>query len=132
MPPTSAFRRPPGRYDDRRPLPKPAVVALLAGLGVALLIGTYAAWDRYSSGRVPFSVLGYEVLSDQAVEVRFEVHKAPSSTVTCLVRARGRDGGFVASEQVEVGPSQSGPVRVTHRLTTSARAVNGEVARCRP
>jgi len=129
---TYALRRPPGRYDERRVLPRPLVWAVLGALGLALLVGTYAAWDRYSAGRVPFSVLGYSVVDDSTVEIRFEVHKAPSSSVTCLLRALGEDKAVVGSEQVVVGPSDAGPVRVTHRLTTSARAVAGEVARCRP
>jgi len=129
---TPALRRPPGRYDDRRPLPRPLLHTLLGVLGLALLLGTYAAWDRYSSGRVPFSVRGYEVVDDRTVEIRFEVHKAPSSTVTCFLRALGTEKQVVGSEEVEVGPSDDAPVRVTHRLATSARAVTGEVSRCRP
>jgi len=129
---THAPRRPAGRYDERRSLPRPAVYALLGALGLALLVGTYAAWDRYSSGRVPFTLRGYDVLDDRTVELRFEVHKAPSSTVTCFVRALGTEKQVVGSQAVEVGPSDDAPVLVTHRLTTSARAVTGEVTRCRP
>jgi hypothetical protein len=106
--------------------------AVAGGLGLALLALTFAAWDRFSDSRVPFTVLGYRVVSDTAVEVRFEVHKAMSSTVTCLVRARDRAGAEVGHARVQVGPSNDAPVRVTHLLPTSGRAATGEVTACRP
>lgn len=128
----TTVQRPPGRYDERRTLPRPVLLTLAAALVLTLLALTFGAWDRYSSSRVPFTVLGYRVVSDTQVEVRFEVHKATSSTVTCLVRARDRTGSVVGREEVEVGPSEGAPTRITTTLTTSARAVAGEVTACRP
>ena len=129
---TSTLRRPPGRYDERRALPRPALFVLLAALGTALLAGTYAAWDRLSDSRVPFTLLGYDVVGDSAVDVRFEVHKAPSSTVRCFLRALDEDKRVVGSATVDVGPSTTAPARVTHRLATTGPAVAAEVLRCQP
>lgn len=129
---TSTWRRPPGRYDERRSLPRAVTWALLGVLGLALLVGVYAAWDRFSGSRVPFTLLGYDVVSDSAVDVRFEVHKAPSSTVRCFLRALDADKRVVGSETVAVGPTTRTPGRVEHRLSTTGRAVAAEVTRCQP
>ena len=125
------LRRPPGRYDEPR---HPSwLLPLLGGtLAGSLVLVLFWTWSNASDRRTASTLKGFEVVSDEVVEIRFEVHKAPSSSVTCLLRALGEDKAVVGSEQVVVGPSDAGPVRVTHRLTTSARAVAGEVARCRP
>ena len=102
-------------------------MTLAALLGVGLLAFSYAAWDRASSGRTRVTVLGYRVIDDHAVEVRFEVGKDRDATVVCEVRARDRDGVEVGNEDVTVG---SGAEVVTHRLTTSRRAATGEVTGC--
>ena len=124
---TSPLRRPPGRYDEPRRLPRPLAYALAGLLGVALLAFSYWAWDRASSGRTRVTVLGYEVVDEHAVDVRFEVTKDATATVVCEVRARDRDGAEVGSEDVTVGP---GKTVVTWRLTTVRRAATGEVTGC--
>ena len=124
---TSAIRRPEGRYDEPRRLPLPLAYALAGVLGVALLAFSWFAYDRASSGRTRVSVLGYQVVDDRTVEVRFEVSKEAGATVVCEVRARDRDGAEVGSKDVTVGPGQS---VVTYRLTTSRRAATGEVTGC--
>jgi hypothetical protein len=122
-----AFRRPPGRYDEARRTPRWLTLVGAAVLGIALLAFSYAAWQRTSAGRTSVTVLGYHVVDDHAVDVRFEVSKGAGTTVVCAVRARDRDGVEVGSEDVTVGP---GSTVVTHRLTTSRRAATGEVTGC--
>ena len=123
----TAPRRPPGRYDEPRRLPRWLTVSLAGLLGVGLLAFSWFAYDRATGGRTRFVVLGYEVVDDHAVEVRFEVTKAKDATVVCEVRARDRDGVEVGNEDVTVGPGQA---VVTHRLTTARRAATGEVTGC--
>ena len=123
----TTVRRPPGRYDEPRRYPRWLTVTLAAVLGAALLAFAYVAWDRATSGRTRFTVLGYDVIDDHAVEVRFEVTKGADATVVCEVRARDRDGVEVGSEDVTVGP---GSTVVTHRLATVRRAATGEVTGC--
>jgi hypothetical protein len=123
-------RRPEGRYDEPRTLPRPVLVTG-AILLVALLVGlAYLAFDRYSHGRVRFATLGYAVLSDTAVEVRFEVHKGLQETVRCAVQARDRDGAVVARDVVTIGPADLEGVLTVHQLTTTRRAATGEVTSC--
>src|SRR5687767_5458119 len=101
---TTSFRRPEGRYDERRPLPR-GVTVLLAGVaGVALLLFAVVAFQRFGPAKVQGRLLSYEVVDDRTVEIRFEVRSDPGTTATCLVRALARDMSEVGSEEVRVGP----------------------------
>jgi hypothetical protein len=99
-------------------------------LAALLIAASYLAFDRFTSTRTSFGLVGYGVLSDHSVEVRFEVHKGREATVVCLVRARDRNGAEVGTAPVRVGPSSVDPVVVVHTLTTSRRASTGEVTAC--
>lgn len=128
---TTSFRRPEGRYDERRPLPR-GVTVLLAGVaGVALLLFVVVAFQRFGPAKVQGRLLSYEVVDDRTVEIRFEVRSDPGTTATCLVRALARDMSEVASEEVRVGPSLEDRVVETRTLTTSSRAVAAELVTCR-
>ena len=123
-------RRPPGRYDERRRLPKPVQIGAAVILG-ALLVGlSFFAFDRFSRGRVQYATLGYAVVSDTAVEGRFEVRKDLTATVRCVLRALDRNGAVVGTGQVLLGPSEREAVRGAHELTTTSRAATGEVSGC--
>ncbi len=125
-------RRPPGRYDERRSLPRPARFALVGLLGLTLLALLVVAFQRFQARTTTYAVLGYKVLDDQRVEVRFRVDVPVGGTVHCGVRARALDGAVVGEERVQVGPQRSSPVVVTRLLTTRSRAVTGEVTGCSP
>jgi hypothetical protein len=120
-------RRPPGRYDEPRRYPRWLRLGLAAVLGLALLAFSYAAWHHISAGRTTFTVLGYDVVDDHSVQVRFEVHKKGTTSVVCEVRARDRDGVEVGKQDVSVGV---GVTEVSHRLATTHRAATGEVTGC--
>ncbi|MGZ6793333.1 MAG: DUF4307 domain-containing protein [Mycobacteriales bacterium] len=126
----TTVRRPPGRYDERRSLPRPVLLAL-ASLGVlALLAFAYFGYSRFSTGRTGFGLLGYQVLSDTSAEVTFEVDKPLTDTVVCAVVARDRDQVTVGTQDVTVGPGDRDPAQVTTRLTTTARAATVDVTSC--
>ncbi len=124
------FRRPPGRYDERWTLPRPVLITGGALLGLLLVIGSYLAYDRFAGERVRFGTIGYQVLDDTAVEVRFEVRKALTDTVTCALQARDRDNTVVGRETVTVGPSDREQVLMARRVATTGRAATGEVVGC--
>lgn len=125
--PEHRYGEPPSR-DSR--LAIGAVVALIAAL---LLVALVTVALRASRPAVSYGLLGFRVVDDTHVEVRFEVHKAPLAQVVCTVRARGRSGAEVGQTEVTVGPRDDGRrvTPVTHLLTTSDRAVSGEVLGCR-
>jgi hypothetical protein len=104
-----------------------------AVLLVALLtLGAYVGYDRYSSTRTSFANLDYRVVSDTEVSVRFQVRMSPGDRVRCVLRARDRDNVSVGTRELLLGPDLSGTVTRSEVVTTTGRAVVGEVLTCRP
>jgi hypothetical protein len=65
------------------------------------------------------------------VVITFEVTRPAGRAVSCVVRARSRDGAEVGRAVVPVPASGgNGSVVVTHALPTRARPVTGEVEGC--
>jgi hypothetical protein len=103
------------------------VVAVVsaAALGVLVWIALYQA-----NPPVRATLLGYEVTSDRAVEVRFEVWRKPGVTAQCVVRARNAEGVEVGSRLIIIPAGERRVVR-TEVLETRSRAVSGELRDCR-
>ena len=76
------------------------------------------------------TLLGYEVTSDRAVEVRFEVWRRPGVTAQCVVRARNAEGVEVGSRLIIIPAGERRVIR-TEVLETRSRAVSGELKDCR-
>jgi hypothetical protein len=124
-----------GRY-DRRPPVRQRLLSVGLGALLAALIGAIilALWVRLSAASVSARVLGYQVTSDSAVAISFEVDKRQGSRAYCVVRARDANGREVGRDVAEVdtfGTDQR-QVRTTFELATSGRAVTGELAGCSP
>ena len=131
--PTAARRRPEGRYDPPSKLPARILAVVLGALFLGLLAAVlFSLFDRYNGDQVRARVIDFQVLSDDRVRIDLEVAKRAGSPAYCIVRSRGADGAEVGREVVEVDPrgDDRRVLRVEHVLTTSARAVTGEVGRC--
>ena len=125
------FRRPPGRYDEPRRSKGVAVQVAAVLFGLAVAVSVYALYERRTEGRVSHQVQGYEVLSERAVRVDWEVVLDSGERAECLVRARNREGAEAGRAIVAVGPGRGGALRTSYELTTSSRAATGDVVRCR-
>ncbi len=99
----------------------------------ALIAGSAIAWklySTYSADVIGVHVTAFSVVSEHQVHVQFQLTEDPSSAVTCIVRARSRDGTEVGRANVVVPADGS---RITsYILTTRKKAVTGEVLRCTP
>jgi hypothetical protein len=126
----NTLRRPPGRYDERSPLPRPLLTALAAVGALLLLAFAYFGYSRFSTGRTSFGLLGYAVVDAQTVEITFEVHKPLTDTVVCAVVARDSDNTTVGKQDVTVGPAERDPAQVTRRFATTHRAATVDVTSC--
>jgi len=109
---------------------RPATLgALVVGAVFAVLVGALVLWVALAHAGAPqVQVLDYSI-HPRSVTIRFEVVKQADQAVSCVTRARSADGREVARELVPV-PAGRGHVVLTHRLTTTARAVTVEVPGC--
>ena len=123
-------RRPPGRYDERRPLPRAVLVTGGSVLGLALIALAYAGYSRFSTNRVQYGTLGYKVVDDSSTQIRFQVDKDLTETVRCQLIARDADHTDVGSRTVTVGPAERQTVITTSTVETTRRAKSGEVVGC--
>ncbi|MCW2680976.1 MAG: hypothetical protein JWM62_2377 [Frankiales bacterium] len=131
--PTADRRRPEGRYDPPSQLVGRTFAVVLSVLFIGLLGAiAYYLYDRYGSDRVRARVIDFQVLSDTSVRIDVEVLKREGGQAYCLVRSRGSSGAEVGRDVVVVDAVGTAErvVRVEHELTTSERAVTGEVGRC--
>lgn len=127
---------PPGRYGRRRAQRRrrPWVPALLAAAVVAALgLVTLRLYGMYGHPDYDAQVITYTEITESQVLIDFRVTVPAGGSAICVVRARSRDGAEVGRAEVPVtaAPGETLPT-VRYRLATTARAMIGEVLRCRP
>ena len=102
-----------------------AVAGVLALTGAVSYIGLKQATPALTA-----TVLGYQVASDHAVDVRFQVDNRESSKpASCTVRARDYGGNEVGRLDVPVPAGKQTQV-LSATIRTSSRAISGEVLDC--
>jgi hypothetical protein len=107
-------------------------VALVIALALVFVGSVLAIGWRLANPAVTSSLRAYDVVSDEQVDVTFLVRRAdPNTPVTCILRARDREGREVGRLTVEVRTGSTEVVQ-TESLATSGRAILGEVQECRP
>jgi uncharacterized protein (DUF58 family) len=123
--------RPAERYGDHRRGWRPLGIIAVVGLAIVFVGGVLAIGWRLSNPPFSVQLRAYEVTDDRTVEVTYLVRtKDPSNSVTCVVRARDREGNEVGrTTNVSATGRDEQVLQVT--LRTSARAVLGEVVECR-
>ena len=126
-------RRPAGRYDPVRSPSLKAAIAFGLVFGVVATLGAVKVYKQYGGLEVSFRSGAYLALSDTAVRISFEVTTKDGRAATCLVRARDRSGIETGSADVPIPARTDGRKKtdLTYVLPTRARAVTGEVLRCR-
>ncbi len=120
MPDTPSRRRPSGQ----------TVLSVVGALvGLAFAIGLYRNLGPDTGAAT--QERGYVVDSAEQVTVEFELARSPGRAATCVVRARGENGGEVGRRQFDVAASSRRSVVVREPLATTSRANTGEVVGCR-
>ncbi|MCU1600563.1 MAG: hypothetical protein JWO22_1272 [Frankiales bacterium] len=128
---TTGPRRPPGRYDEPRSLPRPVLIGGAVVLLTALVAFSFVAFQHYSGSRARFSNLDYTVESETSVLIRFQISLGAGDRAQCLLQARDRDNAEVGSRTVTVAGEDTSMFTVEEHVTTTRRAVAGEVLSCR-
>lgn len=124
---------PAARYDQPRRLGHRLLAVFLSIAFVALMTAIVVSLTRKAfAGNPTASVVGFTVVSDREVLVRFAVRKQANDRAFCIVRARGFDGREVGRDVAEVGVDGrlERNVQAEFALATTGRAVTGEVAGC--
>ena len=129
--PHSAPRRPPGRYDDVRQSSRVLVLLAAVVLGLVVAAAVYALYSRHNAGRLAYEVRSFDIRSDRAVSITWEVNLDKGEMGECKLRARGSDLTEVGAAVVPVGPGRGGVLVTSYELETKARARTGEVLGCR-
>ena len=117
------------------PIPRPAQGAakwwVIATIGI-LLGSAMAVWWGLAStvGKPSWTVMGYHVIDDRAVDVTYLVSRPAGHDVTCVIQAMDRSFATVGLIEVHVPDSDASSVKRTTRVRTTTRAVTGVVKSC--
>jgi hypothetical protein len=102
------------------------VLGVAAMAAVAVWFGVAAA-----SGKVNWVNTGFEVVGQDQVDVRFDLHRDPDRPVRCVIEAQD-DGHFVVGRTTHrVAAGAQSPSRHVATVRTAAPAVTGYVDSCR-
>lgn len=108
---------------------------LLGGLALVAALGAAVAWVIWAGplqpgGSLESRDLGYVILDDESVEVRFEVTTAPGNRVDCAIQALDERFGIVGWRIVELPASDQRTRTFTTTLVTTHEPVTGTIYRC--
>ena len=110
----------------RRPLHLSAAVVVSAA-ALAYLVWVAVAG---TAGSAEPTVIGYRVLDDTRIELRYTVALEPGSTARCVLQALDSSHGEVGVLEDTVGPAAERHVERTPVVRTTGRAVTAVVRSC--
>lgn len=101
-------------------------------LGVALMTAT-AVWFGVASavGKANWVNTGFDVVSENEVQVRFDLRRDPSRAVECAVEAQNESRFVVGRTTTRIAPTDESPSRHIATVQTTSTAVTGYVEDCR-
>lgn len=124
---------PESRYGQRTPATTRRRMAIALGvlvLAAGVIIAVFG-YQRLAGNDVEGSIGAYKVLDDQTVSVTISVtRKDPSRPVSCIVRARSKDGAETGRREILIPPSESKTVQVTTTVKSHKRPFVGDIYGC--
>jgi uncharacterized protein DUF4307 len=126
-----AYGRPAGRYGQRSRSRRLVLVAVLVVVCAALASWLVWAALAASTPDVRATLIGFRVVDDGHVQVRFEVVADRKAAATCSVEAEDRYRETVGIATVTVPPANRAQREVETTVKTRDRAVTATVAGCR-
>lgn len=104
---------------------------VIGSIGVAVMVAL-AIWFGVSatSGKVHWYNTGFEVVSEEQVDVRFDLRRDPTRAVECDLHALDDKHARVGTGSVVVAPGPESPSRHIEPVRTVARATTGYVDSC--
>lgn len=105
----------------------------IIGIIGVILMSVFAAWFGISasSNTVTANQAGFKVISDDRIEVRWDVIPSERNrAITCTIIALNDKRDVLGTKQVELKPSPYRSTRYSDVLRTTSRAVSGTVKEC--
>lgn len=104
---------------------------VFGSVAVVLMVAMAIVWGLSASvGRVHWINTGHDLVSDSAVDVRFDLRRDPDRAVICRLEAQDRRHAVVGRAEVTVAPSTTSPSRHVEQVRTATPAVTGYVEQC--
>jgi len=119
-----------GRTPQRRR--RGRVLAIAAIVAVLAVVTSWVVWVGLLGPDASLGTrdLGYSLVGDDAVEVRYEVTADAGSTVSCALQALNSSFAIVGWKVVALPASEKGTRQFREPLRTSEPAVTGLIYRC--
>ncbi|MEE6389292.1 MULTISPECIES: DUF4307 domain-containing protein [Microbacterium] len=104
---------------------------ILAGAVAVILVATFG-WFTVSQSlsSVDADDLGFELVDEHAVDVRFQVTGVQGKDVVCVLEALDEEFGVVGWKIVEIPAGDTHSLRRAERIPTVAEATTGLVNTC--
>lgn len=108
------------------------LLGIVAAIGVTVVVVAWVVWVGLLGPNASLGSrdLGYSLVGDDAVEVRYEVTVAAGKTVSCAVQALNDTFAIVGWKVVAISASDTGTRQFRETLRTSEPAVTGLIYRC--
>ena len=108
------------------------VLAIVAAAGVALVVVSWVVWVGLlgPSASLGSRDLGYQLVGDDAIEIRYEVTVDAGRSVSCALQALNDTFAIVGWKVVPIPASDEGTRQFRETLHTSEPAVTGLIYRC--
>ncbi len=108
------------------------VLAILAAAGVALVVVSWVVWVGLLGPGASLGSrdLGYQLVGDDAIEIRYEVTVDAGRPVSCALQALNDTFAIVGWKVVPIPASDVGTRQFRETLRTSEPAVTGLIYRC--
>ena len=129
--PADQRSRPLATYDTGSPARRRILTIGIVALVAALALG-WLVWSAsyYANPVASVSLIGYQVVDDAHVTVRYSVTRDPADTLQCTLQAQDSEHNPVGQVAVTIPAGQPGTVNRLDTVRTTARAVTGFVLGC--
>ena len=109
------------------------LIAIAAGIGTAVVVGAWVVWAGLFSPEATLETrdVGYDLVSDDEVVLRFEVSVTPGASVRCALEVQNEQHAIVGWKVVDLPGSDTYTRVFEERIITSEPAVVGLISECR-
>lgn len=107
-------------------------IGVITAAGFAVVLGAWLWWGGVleSPSQLNTRDLGYVLVSDREVMVKYEITTPPGTRVSCALQALNGSFGVVGWKVVDVSPSDTWTRTFEDTLRTSEPAVTGLLYEC--